>query len=177
LTQAEYGESKVRKTQGLVNVQGVAGIVVLLLSGIAQSANQGAATSSQVQSAAGVEGTTRSRTNKDVPASVASGSSVGVGLLAKATPVHSVRLTWGASVPATKSLRDAVIRYNIYRSNKHKVKCIAANNIASLVGPVTSYIDTQVQAGKTYYYVVTAVSASGIESGRSNEVKAPIPSP
>jgi len=43
------------------------------------------------------------------------------------------------------------------------------NNTAS-----TNYADLTVQAGQTYYYVVTAVSG-GVESVFSNEVTAVVP--
>jgi fibronectin type 3 domain-containing protein len=38
-----------------------------------------------------------------------------------------------------------------------------------------SYTDTTVQTGRTYYYVVTAVSSSNQESGYSSEVTAIVP--
>lgn len=41
----------------------------------------------------------------------------------------------------------------------------------------TSYVDGSVQAGQTYYYVVTAVDTNGAESVYSNQVQAVIPSP
>ena len=41
----------------------------------------------------------------------------------------------------------------------------------------TSYVDGSVQAGQTYYYVVTAVDTNGTESVYSNQVQAVIPSP
>jgi fibronectin type 3 domain-containing protein len=41
--------------------------------------------------------------------------------------------------------------------------------------PATSYNDSTVQAGLTYYYVVTAVDSSGMESVYSNQVSAIIP--
>jgi TolB protein len=41
----------------------------------------------------------------------------------------------------------------------------------------TSFTDTSVQAGVTYFYVVTAVDASGNESVNSNEASATIPTP
>jgi len=36
-------------------------------------------------------------------------------------------------------------------------------------------VDGTAQAGKTHFYVVTAVSAEGIESAPSNEVKVSVP--
>jgi len=41
----------------------------------------------------------------------------------------------------------------------------------------TSYTDNSVQAGQTYYYVVTAVDGSGNESVDSNQAQAVIPTP
>jgi TolB protein len=41
----------------------------------------------------------------------------------------------------------------------------------------TSYTDNAVQAGQTYYYVVTAIDGSGNESAYSTEASATIPSP
>jgi len=39
----------------------------------------------------------------------------------------------------------------------------------------TSYTDTGVQAGQTYYFVVTAVNSSNVESAYSAEVSALVP--
>jgi fibronectin type 3 domain-containing protein len=39
----------------------------------------------------------------------------------------------------------------------------------------TSYTDTGVSAGVTYYYAVTTLGTDGIESGYSNQVKAVVP--
>ena len=41
--------------------------------------------------------------------------------------------------------------------------------------PGTSYTDTTVQAGRSYYYVTTAVGSTGKESSHSNQVHALIP--
>jgi len=88
----------------------------------------------------------------------------------------SVKLTWKASVPKSKSPRDAIAGYNIYRSESPNVKCTAANKIASVGGSVTSYTDSHVQAGKKYFYVATAVAASTKESDHpSNEASVTVP--
>jgi fibronectin type 3 domain-containing protein len=42
---------------------------------------------------------------------------------------------------------------------------------------VTSYVDTDVQSGMTYYYVATAVNASNQESAFSNQATAIVPTP
>jgi hypothetical protein len=41
----------------------------------------------------------------------------------------------------------------------------------------TGYTDNTVQAGVTYYYVTTAVDASGVESVYSNQAQAVVPTP
>lgn len=47
---------------------------------------------------------------------------------------------------------------------------------SSLVG-ATNYAEATVQAGQTYFYVVTAVDANSLESVFSSEVQAVLPSP
>ena len=48
-------------------------------------------------------------------------------------------------------------------------------NLAVSSTPVTSFTDTTVQPGNTYYYVVTAKVGPTDESANSNEAKAVIP--
>lgn len=80
---------------------------------------------------------------------------------------HSVTLTWTAST-------DPVAGYNVYRgTNPPGNEGAAPINAALVVG--TSYLDTTVTAGQKLDYVVTAVSASGVESIHSNEVTATVP--
>ena len=90
----------------------------------------------------------------------------GVNFTATPQPTHSVSLTWSASPTTTVTL------YNIYRST-------LSGNLYAKVGatqaPGLSYTDTLVQNGTTYYYVTTAVDASGSESVYSNQVSAVIP--
>ena len=86
---------------------------------------------------------------------------------------HSVKLSWNPSVASTKSARDLIIGYIVYRSTKphdHKASPINYTRIAG-----TTFVDTHVELGKTYYYVTRAVNASGVISRPSNEVKAEIP--
>ena len=88
-------------------------------------------------------------------------------------PHHSVTLNWKPSTPATKSPQDAIVGYMVYRSmkpNDRKAKAINATRVAS-----TTYVDTDVQPGKVYYYVTRAVSARGKLSPPSNETRAQIP--
>jgi hypothetical protein len=86
--------------------------------------------------------------------------------------LHSVKLSWNPSVPATKLARDAVIGYIVYRSTKSNDPKTIPINSSSFVG--TTFVDANVKPG-TYYYVTRAVSASGRLSGPSNEVRVEIP--
>lgn len=97
----------------------------------------------------------------------ASGSPAAVNLSATGVaPVqHSVALNWNASA-------STVTGYNVYRSTISGTGYTQINS--SLVGGL-SYTDSSVQNATTYYYVATAVDASGNESVYSNEVSAPIP--
>jgi hypothetical protein len=78
---------------------------------------------------------------------------------------HSVALNWGAS-------SSTVAGYNVYRST------VSGSSYAKMNGsPLAggSYADSNVQSGQTYYYVATAVDASGTESVYSNQVTAIVP--
>jgi hypothetical protein len=77
---------------------------------------------------------------------------------------HTVVLSWNASTSATG--------YNIYRSATSGTGYARVN---SSPDGVLNYSDTSVQNGQSYYYVTTAVDASGQESGYSSEVSAVIP--
>jgi hypothetical protein len=80
---------------------------------------------------------------------------------------HSVTLTW------TASGSSGVTGYNVYRSQTSGGPYIQVNT--SLVS-ATSYLDSSVTAGQTYYYVVTAVGQGSTESSYSNEASAAVPS-
>jgi hypothetical protein len=84
-----------------------------------------------------------------------------------APPQHGVDLTWNAST-------SVVIGYNIYRGVTSGGPYSKMN--AGLDGS-TAYTDNSVQAGQTYYFVTTAVDATGAESVYSNQVAAVIPTP
>jgi hypothetical protein len=86
---------------------------------------------------------------------------------------HYATLNW------TASASPGVSGYNVYRSTT--VTATMSNglytkvNSALVVG--TTYIDSTVSAGVSYYYVTTAV-ANGVESAASNQFQAPvIPTP
>jgi fibronectin type 3 domain-containing protein len=64
--------------------------------------------------------------------------------------------------------------YNIYRATTSGGP-YAKLNSSSVAA--TSYVDSAVQSGQTYYYVVTAVDSSSNESAFSNQAQGVIPSP
>jgi len=79
---------------------------------------------------------------------------------------HSVLLSW------TASNSPNVDGYYIYRSNTSGGPYTQLN---SSLNPGTSYTDSTVANGSTYYYVTTAVNSSSQQSSYSNETKAVIP--
>jgi hypothetical protein len=96
----------------------------------------------------------------------ASGSPKTIALSGTGVQVsHSVTLSWTAST-------STVSGYNIYRT---AVSGSGYAKINSGLIPGLTYTDTTVQAGTTYYYVATAVDASGTESTDSNQATAVIP--
>jgi len=79
---------------------------------------------------------------------------------------HTVDLSWTASSGAAG--------YNIYRGAASGGPYTMINS--SLDG-TTSYIDSTVVSGQTYYYVATAVNSESQESGYSNVAQAVVPTP
>ncbi len=79
---------------------------------------------------------------------------------------HSVALAWDAS----KS--SGVVGYNVYRAT---VSGGPYTKITPSAIPETQYTDMTVQAGHIYYYVVTSVDSSGVQSSHSNQVSVTIP--
>ena len=57
--------------------------------------------------------------------------------------------------------------YRIYRSENPEVPADAAHLVASLTAANTSYTDSSIIAGTTYYYAATSVDLSGNESAAS----------
>ena len=84
-------------------------------------------------------------------------------------PFHYVYLQWDPSPT------PGVVGYNAYRGT------ISGGPYAKLnSSPITelTYSDEDVQAGETYYYVVTAIASDGFtESAYSNQASATVPSP
>ncbi len=83
-----------------------------------------------------------------------------------ALPQHSVSLTW------TPSISD-VIGYFVYR---RKGSNGSFSKLKSTITASTAFTDSSVDSGQTYFYVVTAVAASDVESAFSTPVEVTIPS-
>ena len=82
-------------------------------------------------------------------------------------PPHSVSLTW---MPSSS---PGISSYNVYRgTTTGGPYSLLKNGVSS-----TSYTDSNVQSGSTYYYVTTALNTSGMESAYSGEASAVIPMP
>jgi len=81
--------------------------------------------------------------------------------------LKAVRVTWSAQADAAG--------YNVYRTNSSHLDYIKVN-ASPVVG--TMYSDADVRPDLPYYYVITTVGATGLESNRSREaVVAPDVSP
>ena len=80
-------------------------------------------------------------------------------------PTYTVQLTWDASP-------SQVVGYIVLRAET------SGGPYTPLFGTALnalSYTDATVSSGATYYYVVTAIGGTGIESGLSNQVTVVIP--
>jgi hypothetical protein len=101
----------------------------------------------------------------------ASGSPQTVSLSGVGT--HDVILSW------TASTTPSVFGYNVYRGTTPGGPYPTELNSLPING--TTYCDETVQAGQTYYYVVTAVAGAypfeGVQSANSDPVSATVPSP
>ena len=84
-----------------------------------------------------------------------------------APPQHSAALSWTASTSSN------IVSYNIYRGTSPG----SYSKIASVPAPSTTYTDSSVTDGQTYYYATTAVDSSSQESTYSNQATAVIPPP
>jgi hypothetical protein len=83
------------------------------------------------------------------------------------TVSHSVELSWTSST-------SVVAGYNVYSS---EVSGGPYSKLNSNIVSAETYIDSSVQGGLTYYYVVTAVTSAGAESANSAQTSASIPTP
>ena len=94
----------------------------------------------------------------------ASGSPQTVAL--SGTGTHNVILSWSAGSGAHG--------YDIYRGTSSGGESSTPLNSEPIAG--TTYTDTGVEAGQTYYYKITSVAPNGsTQSGKSTEVSAKVP--
>lgn len=77
------------------------------------------------------------------------------------TTQHRVTLDW-------RSRATKLAGYNVYRS---EVSGRQYSRLNSVLDPDTTFADNTVESGRTYYYVITAISERGIESTPSNQVE------
>ncbi len=79
---------------------------------------------------------------------------------------------YGALLRWTASSSTGITGYNVYRSSVS-----GSGYVPITSSPISglTYTDTTVTSGQTYYYVTTAIDASGEESTYSDEVQAVIP--
>ena len=139
----------------------VSGTVTILSSGLASTLTvplvgtgvSAPATSAQVKSAA-------------ITASTAAAATTASGATTATSGPLQVQLSWDASPSPVTGYR---VHRGTVRGGPYSVS--TANMITTL-----SYSDTSVAAGTTYYYVVTSVNQSGVESAYSNEAAATVPS-
>jgi hypothetical protein len=102
-----------------------------------------------------------------IVASTAANSPGEVSVSANGVPsqAHRVLLSWQAS-------RSNVAGYYVYGGT---VKGGPYTKLTTSLVTTLNHADVTVQAGRTYYYVVTAVNSNGIESVFSAEASAAIP--
>jgi PKD domain len=81
---------------------------------------------------------------------------------------QSITLAWD---PGSGS---GIAGYNVYRSQQSGVYSSTPLNGAAVI-PTTAFNDSTVQRGSTYFYVVTAVNTTGVQSSYSNEIQATVP--
>lgn len=119
------------------------------------------------------------------PSDVAAASSATVSVIDTGTGLKSNTVTFvitSAGSPSTQheatvswtASSSPVIGYNVYRGGQTGGPYTLLNT--GIVSADT-FADATVLSGKTYYYVVTAVSNSGVESVFSNEAVGVIPTP
>ena len=81
---------------------------------------------------------------------------------------HHVTLSWQ---PPVNAKSEKVVGYNVYRSAQPG----GPDTIQASRVPTPTYVDKNVESGKTYYYVITSIDESGRESRQSQEIRATVP--
>jgi len=97
------------------------------------------------------------------------GPAIGVSALTVTPGSYQVALSWTAAARAT--------RYWVFRSEGHAGCNFGKTLIAEVAAPTTSYTDTQVAAGRTYYYNVVGAGASSACFGRVSNCANATPTP
>ena len=95
----------------------------------------------------------------------ATDSPASIGLTGSGAVQHTVTLTWNAST-------STVTGYYAYRGT---ISGGPYTKLSTSATGSTTFTDSTVQSGSTYFYVVTAVDSAGVESNDSNAVSASIP--
>jgi hypothetical protein len=80
------------------------------------------------------------------------------------TVQHSVTLNWNASTSPVQG-------YYVYRGTTSGGPYTRLSSLEAAL----SYVDTSVTSGTTYYYAVTAVDSTNLESAYSNRASASLP--
>jgi hypothetical protein len=78
---------------------------------------------------------------------------------------HQANLSWSAST-------STVSGYNVYRSSQATT---GYTRINSALDTATVFVDSTVSSSKTYFYAVTSIDSTGVESSFSNVVQVVIP--
>jgi fibronectin type 3 domain-containing protein len=84
------------------------------------------------------------------------------------TSSYAVNLSWDAP----SSSADPVAGYNIYRAPSGSSTYQLLN---SSVDGQTTYVDSTVQSGQTYEYIVESIDDSGVESTPTSPITVTIP--
>jgi hypothetical protein len=135
----------------------ISGLALPLTLTAGQSASFTVSFKPQASGAASANGSYNSNASNSSLSQALSGTGAAV-------PQHSVALSWNSS-------SSTVVGYNIYRGNTSggpysKINAMNAD---------TTFTDSSVQSGTTYFYVTTAVDGSGNESANSNQAQVVIP--
>ncbi len=134
-------------------------------TGITFTVPTGLAAGTYTVTIGGMSGTPLTVGTFTVTAPVSAVPAVPVGLTATAVSSSQVDLSWTAAANATG--------YNIYRANAAYVATSLANKITATPITGTTYNDTGLTAGTTYFYRVAAVNTSAaLQSMGSVEVSA-----
>ncbi len=137
----------------------ISGLTLPLTLTAGQSASFTVNFKPQASGAASANGSFNSNASNPSVAQALSGTGV-------AAPQHSVNLSWNPS-------SSTVVGYNIYRGTTSGGPYAKINSLNA----DTTFTDSSVLSGQTYFYVTTAVDGSGNESANSNQAQVLIPTP